>query len=188
MMNESRGRQRFLILVLTIQTIISYSCASLKTIPEMQPKTLTGFNLYGEILYDGKEEYFPKTIKESSENSNLQFNYEYEVKYLTEDNSIVGLFNPLTIVGCPYGSDSLRIEGKLIVKEKENIIKTYTAYCTVNKRKNLFSSGDLSKLRSDGLIAIRDNIYLQLYEDKNFFENYMTNNLLEEGDSNNENN
>ena len=97
-------------------------------------------------------------------NSSLVTNYSYSVHYVNGNTDWDGLnlFNPLIFVGFPMSGESVIVEGKLQIKEKEVVLKELRASCVSNKTRNLFQTGGSSGPRKDCLIAVRDNIDTQI--------------------------
>jgi len=144
--------------------------AKMVVTPQMTLIENKDFHLTGKVIYDGNLEYLPRTITDdSSPDSILIFQYTYNVAY-GRDNipQLLPLYNPLSIVGFPIGEDTLAVVGKLDILKRKEVIKSYSSTCGLEKMRSLFSEGEsFSELRKKGLIAVRDNIELQMYEDRN---------------------
>ncbi len=153
-------------------TFLLFGCAtSMEVTPKVEQINNIDFQIKGKIIYDGNREYLPRVIvDESISDSGLTFQYTYNAIYGKHDvPEVVALFNPLNIVGFPTGENSLTIIGKLDILKGKELIKSYTATCVLEKTRNLFSEGEtFSEIRKKGLIAVRDNIEAQIYQDRDF--------------------
>lgn len=58
--------------------------------------------------------------------------------------------------------ESVLVEAKLSLKEKEGSVKEFTASCIANKTRNLFQNSSSSEPRKACLLAVRDNIDQQI--------------------------
>lgn len=132
---------------------------------------LSNFKIEGKIEYDGNKEYLPRTINyDSAPDTIFCLKYSYDVTY-GRDNTpqAIPLFNPLTIIGFPIGENTLVVKGKLLLLKGKEVLKEYSATCGLEKTRSLFSEGEtFSELRKKGLIAVRDNIEMQMYQDREF--------------------
>lgn len=161
-------------LLLGLLVILLVGCATQMTVtPELSTPANLDFQVKGKVIYEGKREYLPRTITESSTTDvGLTFHYSYqEVQKRGDSREVVALFNPLTIVGFPTGGTSSTILGKLDVLSGGSLLKSYTATCSFEVTRTIFSDGEsFSELRRKGLMAVRDNIEIQMYQDKEFME------------------
>lgn len=137
---------------------------------EVQPD----FRVPGRIIYEGNRDYLPRTITgDAGTNVNLVFEYSYQVVYGRDKTpQAIPLFNPLTIVGFPIGENTLVIHGRLKISDGAQMLKDYTSTCGIERARSVFSEGDtFSAMRRKGLMAVRDNIELQMYQDREWFAN-----------------
>ena len=84
-------------------------CATMSTLPSVSPGR-TPPALRGHVDFDGNREYLPAplaTLSAASPESTTVFRYRYGVEYDDLDLSVLALFNPLTLLGCPTGSVSV---------------------------------------------------------------------------------
>lgn len=128
----------------------------------------SGFQLAGKVDYDGNKEYLPRTIKEDSSKRPVSFKYEYQVAYGRDKlPQLVPLYSPLSIIGFPIGKNTIVVKGNLKIIKGKKIVKEYTAICGLERMRSIFSEGEtFTELRRKGLLAVRDNIELQMYKDK----------------------
>jgi len=133
-------------------------------------ETKSDFQMGGIIEYDGNKEYLPRTLKEDMSQTAFSFKYEYQITYGRDKTpQALPLLNPLSMVGFPVGENTLVITGNLTILKGQEVIKEYKATCGLEKVRSLFSEGDtFSELRKKGLLAVRDNIELQMCHDKDF--------------------
>lgn len=150
--------------------IIFSGCAPNVVIAPDIATTPTGnFSLSGKIDYDGNKEYLPRTISaDPSLESLLILRYRYDVTYGRDAvPQALPLFNPLTLVGFPIGTDTVVVIGKLEITERGSSVKTYSAVCILDKHRTIFSEGEtMSDIRKRGLLTVRDNIEAQMYVDR----------------------
>jgi len=164
---------RFLLGGIGVFFIFISGCATtMKVSPQMAQMDNIAFRIGGKIICEGNKEYLPRIlVDESAPNSKLVFKYEYNAIYGKHDvPDLVALYNPLTIVGFPTGENTITIVGKLDVMKGEEVIKSYTATCCLEKMRNLFSESTFTEMRKKGLMAVRDNIEVQVYSDRAFLE------------------
>jgi hypothetical protein len=162
-----------LYLLIGIFSILLHGCATTMEIkPQVAQIEKTDFRIKGKIIYEGNKEYLPRVLVDQPISDNqLVFKYMYKAIYGKHDvPDLVALYNPLTIVGFPTGENTLTILGKLDVLKGEEVIKSYTATCILEKTRSLFSEGTFTEMRKKGLIAVRNNIEIQMYLDKDYLE------------------
>jgi len=131
------------------------------------------FCVVGHVEYEGNEDYLPQTIKRGAEDESLPaIRYEYKVGYGKDSvPEILPLFNPLTLVGFPIGSDSILIVAELVIEKRETL-RRYRSTCVIDKRRSLFYQGKtFSELRKNGLLLVRKNIESQMLNDREFLSN-----------------
>lgn len=116
-----------------------------------------------KLDYDGNREYIPKSIVETND-SNLSAQYSYQIKYVNGNTDWDGLnlFNPLILVGFHLSEESVIVEGKLELNNGSDIQKVLTSTCIATKTRSLYQTGGSSGPRKDCLLAVRDNIDMQL--------------------------
>jgi hypothetical protein len=158
-----------LIVTLVISAIFSACASNVVITPDLAIVRSEDFSLRGKIDYEGNAEYLPRTVSaETYPGAALLLRYRYEVTYGRDAvHQALPLFNPLTIVGFPIGSDTVVVTAKLEVLKGSSEVKTYTAVCILNKSRTVFWEGEtLSELRRRGLLAIRENIETQMHGDR----------------------
>ena len=153
------------------------ACASKQEIfvsPDVPQLADSVFQIKGRVSYDGNKDYLPRTIiDQASSYSPLTFQYIHATSYGMRDMpALTVLINPLTRLGYPLGENAVISVGKLSVIMGEETIKSYSAICSIEITRNLFSQGStFSEMRKESLIAVRDNIEFQLYHDREFLTN-----------------
>jgi len=165
--------RQFLSWAISISFFFLCGCATnMKIDPQVTQIDNIDFRIKGKIVYEGNKEYLPRILaEEPASNAGLTFEYTYDVIYGKHDvPSAVALFNPLTIAGFPTGENTATIIGKLDVMKGGEVIKSYNATCILEKTQNLFSERTFTDLRRQGLLAVRNNIEVQIYLDKNYLE------------------
>jgi hypothetical protein len=162
-------------LIVILSSVLFAGCgASMMVIPEVkQVNNLAGFNIRGKIVYDPNynRDYLPRTLaNNTATDTPITFQYEYTIAYGKRDvPAVIALYNPLTILGFPIGDSTMMVVGKLDVLKEKEMVKSYTASCTFEKTRSLFSEGETSsELRKQGLIAVRNNIEAQMFHDSEF--------------------
>lgn len=160
------GIGRVLLLVL-----LSGCAANMTVTPTIEAPIDSTYTIKGKVIYEGKREYLPRIIVEVSEpDSGMTFQYSaQEIQKRDDGLEVLALFNPLTLVGFPTGGISSAIIGKLDVLQGNGVIKSYSSRCDLKVTRTIFTDGEsFSELRRKGLIAVRDNIETQMYQDREF--------------------
>lgn len=165
------------VLTVVLLAFIGGGCGTRKMIvPEVDTTTKVDFSIRGKIIYEGKQEYLPVTVQnDNTSESSLIFRYTYDTVYGMDNTpQALPLFNPLSIVGFPIGGNTLVVAGNLEVMRGDNVVKSYKATCGFDVTRNLFYEGDTyTELRKEGLLAIRKNIEIQMYLDKDNLSSLM---------------
>jgi hypothetical protein len=149
--------------------IFSACTSNVIVTPDLAMVQSDNFSIRGKIDYEGNAEYLPRTVSaDSHPEAALLLRYRYEVTYGRDAvHQALPLFNPLTIVGFPIGSDTVVVSAQLEILRESSLIKTYTAACMLSKNRTIFWEGEsLSELRKRGLLAVRENIETQMYGDR----------------------
>ena len=68
----------------------------------------------------------------------------------------------LILVGFPMSEESVIVEARLQLKEEGILIKEFEALCIANKTRNMFQNSGSSEPRKACLLAVKDNIELQI--------------------------
>ncbi len=159
-------------IILVLGTFFLFGCAEqLKIKPDVS-RTDIAIVVSGKIDYSGNRDYLPNTIAEDNlQHSDIIIKYEHSVSYggTTPGTDLITAFIPTTLLGTPTGNNELFIQGKLEIYKSSTIIKSYIAECVVEKSRSVWSGIDYSELRRRGLLAIKENIEMQMMSDKNFF-------------------
>jgi hypothetical protein len=174
-MTKNNVRPRNLLLYF-LTTLFLTGCTTRTVITPQIAETarLSNFQIKGIIEYDGNRDYLPRTISdESVSDTTFTFQYFYDVAYGRDKTpQAIHLFNPLILIGCPIGENTLVVKGKLVLLKGKEVLKEYSATCASEKMRSLFSEGEtFSELRKKGLIAVRDNIEAQMCQDSDFLSN-----------------
>ena len=137
---------------------------SLRVRPDVNPIDEVATPIHCNVIYEqGNSEYLPSMLQHNAESACLAY-YSYDVKYVNGNTNWDGLnlFNPLIFVGFPMSEESVLVEAKLSLKEREGSVKEFTASCIANKTRNLFQTGGSTGPRKACLIAVRDTINTQI--------------------------
>ncbi len=137
---------------------------NIRVMPDINLLNETVRPLECKIHYDGSnKEYLPRLLQDSKE-SQIGASYQYDVRYINGNTDWDGLniWNPLLIVGFPMSEESVIVEAKCELKDKEIVVKTFEASCIANKTRNLFQNSGSSEPRKACLLAVRDNIDQQI--------------------------
>lgn len=142
--------------------------------PDVHHLADSSFRIKGRISYDGNKDYLPRTIIDTASSySSVTFQYIHATSYGMRDvPDLTVLLNPLTRLGYPLGENAVTSVGKLSIIKGEETVKSYSAGCSIEITRNLFSEGStFSEMRKESLIAVRDNIESQMYHDREFLTN-----------------
>lgn len=159
-------------MVIVLAAIILFSGCGTKfhVVPATTMQSLpSDFVLDGPVTYSYNPDYLPRTLRNSDTTAgNIEFKYDYNVGYGKDAvPEALPLFNPLTLVGFPIGADSLVVVGHLEILKEGVVVKTYSSTCAIDKTRSVFYQGKThSELRREGLIAVRDNIEAQMFNDR----------------------
>jgi hypothetical protein len=167
-----------LFLCFVVTTFLCSCTPTMVVTPQIMENNMkSDFHVRGMLEYDGNRDYLPRTIKDDSGQTVISFIYQYQITYGRDKiPQALPLFNPLTIVGFPIGENTIAVTGNLKVLKGKEVIKSYTATCGLEKVRSIFSEGDtFSELRKIGLLTVRDNIELQMYQDRDFLAVHTTN-------------
>lgn len=137
---------------------------TLRVTPEVNHVDEVATPIYCNVIYEqGNSEYLPSILRHNAESACLA-HYSYDVKYVngSTDWDALNIFNPLLFVGFPMSEESVFVEAKLELEEKEGSFKEFTASCIANKTRNLFQTGGSSGPRKACLIVVRDTINTQI--------------------------
>lgn len=162
-----------LISSLTLFLLILGGCtSSLQVKPDVTPSTTAFLKLEAVVDYDGNRLYLPKSILAvSTSAADISCRYQYDINYGNEDYSKAMLFNPVTLLGVPTGTDQITATAVLAFRKGNTVLKQYQSAAQISKNRNLFQHTTLTELRRELLFAMRDNIDAQIAVDKHFFSN-----------------
>jgi hypothetical protein len=173
--------QMVFIFVNFVFAILIFGCTTKMVVaPQIEkPDKVSDFKIKAKIDYDGKYDYLPRTvISESVPGSDVFISYKYVENYGRDNiHPALPLYNPLTIVGFPIGENTLVVSSKLTIFKEKEVLKEYSCSCAMENTRSIFSEGEtFSELRKKGLIAVRDNIESQMYNDKDFLLKLLSDN------------
>ncbi len=167
-MNRIYGNVRALSLLLLF---VVAGCSSMNVTPELATLDKTPVLIKGPIQYDGNRLYLPRTISEGDQSEyGLRFRYTTSE---TQDRSswdVIALFNPLSVLGFPTGRRNSTVTGNLEILKDTEVVKSYFATCLQEAYRGIYYGGSFSDLRRTGLVAVRDNIESQMFQDREFLE------------------
>ena len=157
-------------------------CSGCGTHMDVKPDVPGGqvdFTLRGKVTYEGNWDYVPKTISnQSADNGSLSFNYAYNVLYggTAMQQDIVAILLPTTMLGAPTGESDVQVRAKLDVMNGSNLIKSYIAACNMTRPRGVFTGGtNFTEIRKRGLMAVKENIELQMVQDRDFWNSFLNN-------------
>ena len=147
-MPQTEMRFHKLMLVATLLICVGLPACAIKHRMSISPDIpkLTGdaFRIKGIISYDGNKDYLPCTIvDEATSNSQLTFQYVHATSYGKRDvPDLIALYNPLTVLGFPLGENTVTTVGKLSIMKGNEFIKSYSAICSIEITRHIFSEGN----------------------------------------------
>jgi hypothetical protein len=167
-MNRNYSKLRALLLLLLFAIV---GCSSMSVTPELAPLNKAPVLIKGPIQYDGNRLYLPRTIAEGDLSEyGLRFRY---ITSETQDRSswdVIALLNPLSVLGFPTGRRNSTVTGTLEMLKGAEVVKSYTATCLQEAHRGIYYGESFSDLRRTGLVAVRDNIEAQMFQDRELLE------------------
>lgn len=156
---------------LAAAALFSGCTSELSVRPEVEAQPIGEFRIPARIVFDGNRDYLPRVLEEGPARADgLVVDYRYQVVHKNTDIDAIALFNPLSIVGFPSGSNELTLLAELKILRQGTLLKDYRAACTIEQQTGLWSFRTVTDMRREGLIALRDNIESQLVRDKKDIE------------------
>lgn len=152
--------------------VLFAGCTSqLNVRPELDVQPIGDLRIPARIDFDGNRDYLPRVLAEGpARTDGLVVEYRYQVLHKNVDNDAVALFNPLSLVGFPSGSNQLTLLAELKILRRGTLVKDYRAACTIEQQTGLWSFRTVTDMRREGLTALRDNIESQLVRDRKDIE------------------
>ena len=147
--------------------VMLVGCATMSTSPPVSGDA-AAIPLSGYLEFEGNREFLPGPLTglpDAGPGADPIFHYRYDARYDETDLSVLALFNPLTLVGCPTGSVSVTTDAVLQVTSRGTVVKQYTAQTVAKRLRTIFSGDPLSALRRDALRASAKNIADQIAAD-----------------------
>ena len=167
-MNRIYNNARALSLLLLF---VVAGCSTMSVTPGLATLDKIPILIKGTIEYDGNILYLPRTIsKGDPAEYGLRFRYTTSE---TQDRSswdVIALFNPLSVLGFPTGRRNSTVTGNLEILKDTEVVKSYMATCLQEAYRGIYYGGSFSDLRRTGLVAVRDNIEAQMFQDREFLE------------------
>lgn len=162
----------FKVLMVLLYLPLIVGCVTVITVKPDVTTNNIDLVLYGNIDYEGNWSYVPRTISNKTNSpSNLSFKYAYDVKYggTSIHQDLVTAFIPTTILGTPTGVNDVQVVAKLDVFDNASPVKSYTAACNLTNPRGIFFGGiNMTELRLKGLMAVKENIEMQMVQDREF--------------------
>ncbi|HKC93917.1 MAG TPA: hypothetical protein VKB81_07850 [Nitrospira sp.] len=159
---------------MSVLFFVCVGCTTITVTPEVSVFEKVGVLMTGQIQYDGKREYLPRSISEAPMSEHgLTFRYSTTEAQNRSGWDIIALFNPLTILGSPTGSLTSTLSAKLDIIKETEVIKSYTATCIQTATKGIYYGESFSELRRKGLLVVRDNIETQMFQDREYLTKAM---------------
>ena len=167
--------KRLLYVAKCVSFILLIGCSSLSVVPEIGDGIDDNLRVGGKVVFDGNKEYLPRMIVDSGDSeglgSGLIFEYSYDVAHDTRDLSPFAYLAllPVIALGYPTGHDIVNVVGKLRVIRGGEVLKSYSAASEIKVRLTHWTSSNMSKMRADGLRAVKNSIESQMFQDRDFF-------------------
>lgn len=156
------------LLLVSLPLLLCISCSTVTVKPDNIVPTGNGdLVLKANLLFEGNPAYIPRTIVNSKE-SDIEINYEYKVFYdgTKMNHEIIAGIMPTTLLGLPTGGDDILVVAKLDIRQRQNVIKSYSAEALVTRPRSLFLGGvDKTEMRKKGLLAVKENLENQMIQD-----------------------
>ena len=145
-------------------------CATSVTVtPRLSGPTSRNCEIHAPVRYDGNPEYLPTVlVRDATVSQALTLRYRYDINYDAQPlPDIATLVNPLTIFGFPTGHDYISVVGSLEVIRADATVRSYGAAAALKRTGTVFGEGDsFTDMRRRGLLLVRDNISVQLCQDR----------------------
>jgi hypothetical protein len=157
--------------LLLLGLFLCSSCTSIKVVPENIVKPLNKeLVLQCKLLFEGNRAYLPSTVSDSKE-TDVSIDYGYKIFYdsTSAEKELLSSYifmSPYTFLGLPTGGDDVLAVAKLVIRKKEQDVKTYFAQAKVCKTRSIFAGAvDKTELRRLALMAIKENLENQMLND-----------------------
>ncbi len=155
-------------LTVSIPLLLCVSCTYVTVKPDnISSPENSGLVLKANLIFAGNPDYIPKTIAISKE-SDIEINYEYKVFYdgTKLNHEIIAGLMPTAILGLPTGGDDILVVAKLDIRQKQSLIKSYTAEAKVVRPRSIFLGGtNKTVMRKKALLAVKENLENQMIHD-----------------------
>lgn len=155
----------FMVILCLGSGLVGCSSRTLKPFPPYVKTEPIDTLISGPLSYNGNRDYLPKTINESSIGPLIS--YEIKVEYSTTEpmGDFFRALIPTTVIGTAIGSSGLLCGGTVTVACVNGTRLMYSAASSIRKSTNIFEGSDLSSLRREGLLSVRDNLETQMSND-----------------------
>jgi hypothetical protein len=156
---------------LALATLFSGCISNVHMRPEIEPQVAGDFRFEAKVVFGGNRDYLPRVLQNSPVGDDgVIVDYHYDISHKSVDMDIIALYNPLSLVGFPSGSNQLTLHAELKIQRKGALLKGYQAICAIEQATGLWSFRTLTEMRRECLIALRDNIEAQLIQDRKYIE------------------
>lgn len=156
------------LLLVSISLLLCISCTTVVVKPDNIAATGNAeLVLKANVIFDGNPVYIPRTIV-NCKDSDIEINYEYKIFYdgTNLNREIIAGLMPTTILGLPTGGDDILVVAKLDIRQRQNLIKSYSAEALVTRPRSIFLGGvNKTALREKGLLAVKENLENQMIHD-----------------------
>lgn len=156
-----------LVLTLSCLGMVLPGCSSKKM--EVFPAYTKGSTanpiVSGKLTYNGNRDYLPGTIAEAE--NGVAITYETKVEYNSTGHmgDFFRALIPTTIVGTPIGSKGLMCGGVVTFVCADGSERKYSAASNIRKSTSIFEGSDMTALRREGLLSVRENLESQMSSD-----------------------
>ena len=158
-------RRRRRTLPALILALLPACAADLTVVPGLPESISLARSVGVHLEYEGGPEYVPKALRiEPGAPVTVRYSVDARIERDDLPESVV-LFNPLTLLGFPTGSSTVRAVGELEIVRADRVLQSYRAAATLRQRNHLYSGDSLTSLRRSALLAVRDSLDAQLIRD-----------------------
>ena len=140
-------------------------CASkVEILPKISENKVQNYEIHAS--FDNNKTYMRKYLPANvivQNDAPLFVDYHFIDNVMNGDTKadVLHLYNPLTIIGFPVGSNSLQIGANLRFFNNSDEIK-FSAVCVAKQARNLFSNANTTELRKKCIPQLQKNLQMQI--------------------------
>lgn len=160
-------RPVFLVITLSCIGMAMWGCSSKKmeVFPAYTKSSTATPTISGRLAYNGNYDYLPGTIAKAENGVNITYKTEVEYNSTGQIGDFFRAFIPTTIVGTPIGSKALLCGGVVTIVCADGSERKYSAASSIRKSTSIFEGSDMTALRREGLLSVRENLESQMAND-----------------------